>query len=166
MSSQEFLAERAWLAQSLRCDEADISAQLIAGDASPRKFYRVSRLSEERGHTSIFMVSPPTENNERFVLVHGLLEAADVRVPNLKRADLSLGVFLLEDLGEPFVSVSLHLPGDEFPLIDPWDIRDTLQNQVELVISGGYCGMEPTTVVELVDEAPVVLRQGRGELDQ
>ena len=46
------------------------------------------------------MVSPPTENNERFVLVHGLLEAADVRVPKLQRADLSLGFFLLEDLGD------------------------------------------------------------------
>ena len=46
------------------------------------------------------MVSPPTENNERFVLVHGLLEAANVRVPKLQRADLSLGFFLLEDLGD------------------------------------------------------------------
>ena len=100
MSSQEFLAERAWLAQSLRCDEADIRFQLIAGDASPRKFYRVSLPSAESGHTNVLMVSPPTENNERFVLVHGLLEAADVRVPMLQRADLSLGFFLLEDLGD------------------------------------------------------------------
>ena len=100
MSSQEFLAERAWLAQSLRCEEADIRFQLIAGDASPRKFYRVSLLTAESGHKKVLMVSPPTENNERFVLVHGLLEAADVRVPKLQRADLSLGFFLLEDLGD------------------------------------------------------------------
>ena len=100
MLSQEFLAERAWLARSLLCDEADLRVQLIAGDASPRKFYRVSLLSEESGHTKVLMVSPPTENNEKFVLVQGLLEAADVRVPMLQRADLSLGFFLLEDLGD------------------------------------------------------------------
>ena len=46
------------------------------------------------------MVSPPTENNEQFVLVQGLLKAAGVRVPRLQRADLSLGLFLLEDLGD------------------------------------------------------------------
>lgn len=100
MSSQEFLAERAWLAQSLRCDETDIRFELIAGDASPRKFYRVSRVSRENAQTNVLMVSPPTENNERFVLVHGVLDAADVRVPKLQRADLSLGFFLLEDLGD------------------------------------------------------------------
>ena len=100
MSSQEFLAEREWLAKSLRCDVAEIRWQLIAGDASPRKFYRVSLDSITKGWSKVLMVSPPTENNERFVLVQGLLDAADVRVPKLERADLGLGFFLLEDLGD------------------------------------------------------------------
>lgn len=100
MSSQEFLTETTWLAQSLRCDEVDVRCQLIAGDASPRKFYRVTLISEERAATHVLMVSPPTENNERFVLVQSLLDAAEVRVPKLQRADLSLGFFLLEDLGD------------------------------------------------------------------
>ena len=98
--TQDFLSERAWLAQSLRCDEGSIGLQLIAGDASPRKFYRVSLCLNGEMQTHILMVSPPTENNEKFVLVQGLLKAAGVRVPRLQRADLSLGLFLLEDLGD------------------------------------------------------------------
>ena len=100
MSSQDFVAEKVWLAESLRCDETDVSQQLIAGDASPRKFYRVTVVTQDRTTTHILMVSPPTENNEKFVLVHGLLTAADICVPRLKRADLDLGFFLLEDLGD------------------------------------------------------------------
>ena len=100
MPSQDLLAERAWLAQSLRCDETDVRFQLIAGDASPRKFYRVSLQSDNNRQTDVLMVSPPTENNERFVLVRGLIDAAGARVPKLRRADLSLGFFLLEDLGD------------------------------------------------------------------
>lgn len=100
MPTQDFLSERAWLAQSLRCDEGSIGLQLIAGDASPRKFYRASLCLNGEIQTHILMVSPPTENNEQFVLVQGLLKAAGVRVPRLQRADLSLGLFLLEDLGD------------------------------------------------------------------
>ena len=100
MPTPDFLSERAWLAQSLRCDEESIGVQLIAGDASPRKFYRASLCLNGEIQTHILMVSPPTENNEQFVLVQGLLKAAGVRVPRLQRADLSLGLFLLEDLGD------------------------------------------------------------------
>ena len=93
-------------------------------------------------------------------LMHSKRRTVGIRVP-----DTPIAQALLEGLGEPLMSVSLQLPGDEFPMIDPWDIRDTLQGQVDLVINGGYCGMEPTTVVELVDEVPLVLREGRGEVD-
>ena len=70
---------------------------------------------------------------------------------------------LLADLGEPLMSVTLIMPGEEYPMIDPYDIRDTLQHEVDLVIDGGYCGMEVTTVVDLADETPVVLRAGKGD---
>ena len=93
-------------------------------------------------------------------LMHSKRRTVGIRVP-----DTPIAQALLEGLGEPLMSVSLQLPGDEFPMIDPWDIRDTLQGQVDLVINGGYCGMEPTTVIELVDEVPLVLREGRGEVD-
>jgi tRNA A37 threonylcarbamoyladenosine synthetase subunit TsaC/SUA5/YrdC len=56
------------------------------------------------------------------------------------------------------------MPGDDLPLIDPYDIRETLEHEVDLVIDGGYCGMEPTTVVDLADDTAVVLRVGKGDV--
>ncbi len=83
-----------------------------------------------------------------------------VRIP-----ENSITMAMLEELGEPILTTTLLLPGEEYPMIDPYDMRDTLGNQVELVIDGGYCGMEPTTVVELLDDVPRVVRQGKGEVD-
>jgi len=70
---------------------------------------------------------------------------------------------LLEALNEPLMSVTLILPGDELPMTDPYDIRQTLEHSVDLVIDGGYCGMEPTTVVEMYDDEFQVTRIGRGD---
>lgn len=74
----------------------------------------------------------------------------------------AIALALLEELGEPMLSSSLLLPGDEHPLVDAWEIRDRLERDVELVIEGGFCGLEPTTVVDLSGETPVLLRQGQG----
>jgi tRNA A37 threonylcarbamoyladenosine synthetase subunit TsaC/SUA5/YrdC len=71
----------------------------------------------------------------------------------------------MEALGEPIMSTSLILPGDAEPLADPYDIRDLLQNSVDLVIDGGYCGVEATTVVNLVEGVPEIIRQGAGPID-
>lgn len=93
------------------------------------------------------------------------------RLQNPKRKTVGLRVpdnaivsALLQDLGEPLMSVSLIMPGDELPLLDPYEIRDLLEHEVDLVIDGGWCGMEPTTVVDLVDDTPVILRAGKGDL--
>lgn len=83
-----------------------------------------------------------------------------VRVP-----ENPIAMALLEELGEPMLTTTLLLPGEEYPMIDPYEMRDTLGNQVDLVIDGGYCGMEPTTVVELLDDEPKVVRQGKGAVD-
>ena len=77
--------------------------------------------------------------------------------------DNAIALALLESLNEPLMSVSLILPGDEMPMTDPYDIRDTLQHELDLVIDGGFCGMEPTTVIDLVDEVPVIVRKGQGD---
>ena len=61
------------------------------------------------------------------------------------------------------MSVTLIMPGDEYPLIDPYDIRQTLEHSVDLVIDGGYCGMEATTVVDLAEDSPIILRSGKGD---
>lgn len=91
-------------------------------------------------------------------LMHPKRKTVGLRVPENPIASA-----LLADLGEPLMSVTLIMPGEEYPMIDPYDIRDTLQHEVDLVIDGGYCGMEVTTVVDLADEAPVVLRAGKGD---
>ncbi len=93
------------------------------------------------------------------------------RLQNPKRKTIGLRVpgnriaqSLLERLGEPLMSSTLILPGDDMPLTDPYDIRDTLEHSLDLVIDGGYCGFEPTTVVDLTGETPVVLREGLGDV--
>jgi tRNA threonylcarbamoyl adenosine modification protein (Sua5/YciO/YrdC/YwlC family) len=91
-------------------------------------------------------------------LMHPKRKTVGLRVPENPIASA-----LLADLGEPLMSVTLIMPGEEYPMIDPYDIRDTLQHEVDLVIDGGYCGMEVTTVVDLADETPVVLRAGKGD---
>ena len=71
---------------------------------------------------------------------------------------------LLEELKEPLLSSTLMLPGDEFPLNDAEEIRDRLEHQVELVLDGGPCGLEMTTVIDLTGEVPELTRQGKGSL--
>ena len=94
-------------------------------------------------------------------LHHPKRKSVGLRVP-----DNQICLDLLAELGEPLMSVSLILPGDKLPMTDPYDIRDTLGNQIDLVIDGGYCGMEATSVVDLVDDVPVVVRRGLGDVSQ
>ncbi|HXH02523.1 MAG TPA: L-threonylcarbamoyladenylate synthase [Candidatus Competibacteraceae bacterium] len=70
---------------------------------------------------------------------------------------------LLAELDEPILSCTLILPGEDLPLNDPEEIRARLEHQVDLVIAAGPCSHEPTTVLDLSGEAPVLLRQGRGD---
>lgn len=73
---------------------------------------------------------------------------------------------LLEELGEPLMSSSLIMPDEDLPLTDPYQIRLFLEHQVDLIIDGGFCGHEPTTVLDLMDEQqPIVMRQGKGNVD-
>lgn len=71
---------------------------------------------------------------------------------------------LLEQLGEPLLTSTLMLPGDEFPLTEGWEIQDRLDDHVELILDGGHCGTEPTTVIDLTGALPVLVRAGRGPL--
>ena len=92
-------------------------------------------------------------------LLHPKRKTVGLRVP-----ENPIAAALLAELGEPLMSVTLIMPGDDLPLTDPYDIRETLEHEVELVIDGGYCGMEPTTVVDLADDTPVVVRAGKGDV--
>ena len=83
-----------------------------------------------------------------------------IRVP-----DNQIALDLLKALGEPILSCSLMLPNEEhITQSDPEEIRDRLEHQVDLIIHGGYLGQEPTTVVDLTTETPVILREGSGSV--
>jgi tRNA threonylcarbamoyl adenosine modification protein (Sua5/YciO/YrdC/YwlC family) len=71
---------------------------------------------------------------------------------------------LLAELGEPILSSTLLLPGYDVPLTDAEEIRQQLEHQVDLVLDGGSCGIEPSTVVDLTGAAPEIIRVGKGSL--
>jgi tRNA threonylcarbamoyl adenosine modification protein (Sua5/YciO/YrdC/YwlC family) len=71
---------------------------------------------------------------------------------------------LLAELGEPLLSSTLLLPGEEEPLNDAQEIRQRLEHQVDLILDGGSCGIEPTTVVNLTGETPIITRAGKGSI--
>jgi len=69
---------------------------------------------------------------------------------------------LLDELGQPLMSCTLVMPDEELPVTDAEDIRSRLEKQVDLIIDGGHCGIEPTTVIRLTDGVADVRRQGKG----
>ena len=81
-----------------------------------------------------------------------------IRIPEHRIAQA-----LLHELGEPLMSSTLLLPGDPLPLTDADEIRARLEHVVDVVIDGGAVGIEPTTVVDLTGDTPVIARQGRGD---
>ena len=92
-------------------------------------------------------------------LLHPKRRTIGIRIP-----DNEIVLALTETLGEPIMSTSLIMPGEDMPLMDPYEIREILQHHVDLVIDGGYCGMEATSVINLVDEIPEIVRQGAGDV--
>lgn len=104
-----------------------------------------------------FVLSATREVPKR--LMHPKKKTIGLRVP-----DNAITQALLAQLGEPMMSVTLIMPGDEYPLTDPYDIRQMLEHQVDLIIDGGYCGMEATSVVDLTEETPEVIRVGLGDV--
>jgi len=81
----------------------------------------------------------------------------------LRIPDNAIVSAMLSALGEPIISTTLILPGDEYPMSDPYEMRDILDKQVDLIIDGGYCGLEPTTVVDMLEDVPKVMRAGLGD---
>ncbi len=116
--------------------------------------YRLLRNNTPGAYT--FILEATAEVPRR--LKHPKRKTIGLRVP-----DNIIARELLATLGEPLMSVTLIMPGDEFPLTDPYDIRQTLEHEVDLVIDGGFCGLEPTTIVDLSTDLPQVLRAGKGD---
>ena len=91
-------------------------------------------------------------------LQHAKRKTIGLRIP-----DNQIALALLEELNEPLMSSSLLMPGEDLPMTDAEDIVDRLGKQIDLVIDGGFCGAEPTTVVEFIDDMPEVMRVGLGD---
>jgi tRNA threonylcarbamoyl adenosine modification protein (Sua5/YciO/YrdC/YwlC family) len=101
-----------------------------------------------------------------------LRATADVprRLQNPKRKTIGIRVpdhpvasAILEELGEPIMSSTLLLPDADLPMNDPDEIYERLDGEVDIIIASGGCGVEPTTVVDLIGDYPEVLRQGKGD---
>ncbi|MDF2092046.1 L-threonylcarbamoyladenylate synthase [Knoellia sp. 3-2P3] len=92
-------------------------------------------------------------------LLHPKKKTVGVRIP-----DHPVVHALLAELGEPILSTTLLLPGDEEPMTQGWEIKDRLDHLVDAVIDSGECGLEPTTVVDFSEGYPEVVRRGAGDV--
>lgn len=86
------------------------------------------------------------------------------RTIGLRIPDSKIVQCLIEELGEPLLSTSLILPDEDMARTDPLDIRKTLEHDVDVVIDGGIVGTDQTTLVDLTDGSPTVVRDGIGQL--
>lgn len=91
-------------------------------------------------------------------LLHPKRRAIGIRLP-----DAPIIRALLAEFDQPLLSTTLILPGDEQPLNDVYEIRESIGHCVDLIIDGGSCGNQPTTVVDMIQDPPAIIRQGRGD---
>ncbi len=120
----------------------------------PNSAYRLLKAYTPGAYT--FILTATAEVPRR--LMHPRRKTIGLRVPNHTVAQA-----LLAELGEPIMSTSLILPGEAEPLIDIHEIRERLDRSVDLIIDSGSCGLEATTVIDLVDGAVEVVRVGKGD---
>lgn len=132
-------------------DLSEIASYAKVGNAH----YRLLKAMTPGPYTFIL---PATKQVPRRVQ-HPKRKTIGIRVP--ENAILQA---LLTELGEPLMSTTLQLPGDEQPLNDPYEVRQRLEKLVDLIIDGAFGDLEPTTVVDLSEDVPRVVREGRGDV--
>lgn len=116
--------------------------------------YRLLKANTPGSYTFILQASREVPRR----LQHPKRSTIGLRVP-----DHGVTQALLEALGEPLLSMTLQLPGDDAPLNAAWEIRERLEHAVDLVIDAGACDILPTTVIDLSGEAPELVRRGKGD---
>ena len=116
--------------------------------------YRLLKAATPGPYTFILSASSQVPR----LLMHPKRRTIGIRVP-----DNAIVNALLTELGEPLLSTTLLLPNEEIVPRDPYEIRDMIGESVDIVIDGGYCGPELTTVVNLVDDVPEIVREGNGD---
>ncbi|WP_321276444.1 L-threonylcarbamoyladenylate synthase [Thiomicrorhabdus indica] len=73
---------------------------------------------------------------------------------------------LLSLIDQPLLTASCSLPGEDFPLTDAWAVQESIGHALDAILDGGYCGFEPTTIIDFSDDEPVLIRQGQGVFEQ
>ncbi|NJA88798.1 threonylcarbamoyl-AMP synthase [Rhodocyclus tenuis] len=137
---------------TLMCGDLSQIAQFARVDNAQ---YRLLKATTPGSYT--FILEGSKELPRR--VLHPKRKTIGLRIPDHRIAQA-----LLATLGEPLLTSTLLLPGEDVPLTEGWEIQDRLDDQLELIIDGGHCGIEPTTVVDLSGAAPVLVRAGRGAL--
>ena len=138
---------------TLMCRDLSEIAQFARVDNAQ---YRLLKAATPGSYTFIL---EGTKELPRRVL-HPKRKTIGLRIP-----DHPVALALLEVFGEPLLSSTLMLPGDELPLTEGWEIQDRLDECLELILDGGYCGTEPTSVIDLTHLPPTLVRAGRGPLE-
>lgn len=137
---------------TLMCrDLSEIARYAMVDDAR----YRLIRGATPGSYTFIL----PARREVPRRAQHARRKAIGVRIPGHAVANA-----LLAELDAPMLSTTLALPGDAQPLADAAEIRARLERALDLVIDAGSCGTEPSTVIDLTGDAPLVLRKGKGSL--
>lgn len=148
--------------RALRKLDKDHNFTLMCRDLSELATYaRVSNqsfrlLKKNTPGPYTFLLEATSEVPRR--LLHPKRKTIGLRVPENPIAQC-----LLSELAEPLMTSSLLMPGEDYPMSDPYDIRERLEHHVDLIIDGGFCGLEPTTVIDLTNETPELVRQGKGD---
>lgn len=136
---------------SMMC--ADLSSISVYAKVDNRN-YRLLRSLTPGPYT--FILRSTNEVPRRFL--HPKRKTIGVRVP-----ENNIAQSLLAELGEPMMSTTLLMPGDEFPLNEGYEISQVVKSDVDLVIDGGACGLEETSVISLEGDAVEILREGKGD---
>ena len=118
--------------------------------------YRILKAYTPGPYTFILKATPEVPRR----LLHPKKKTIGLRVPGNAIAQA-----ILEKMGEPIMSTSLILPNEDERLVDPYDMRLKVGKLVDLIVDGGVCGVKTTTMVDLVDGIPKVVREGKGDAE-
>ncbi len=138
---------------TLVCEDLSSLASYARVDNSA---YRILKAYTPGPYTFILKATPEVPRR----LMHPKRKTIGIRVP-----DHTVAQALLRAMGEPIMSTSLILPDEEQQIVDPHEIRLKLGKLVDLIIDSGPCGLEPTSMIDLEEGVPVVLREGKGDTE-
>ena len=139
---------------TLMCADFAQLGQLVHLDNNE---FRAIKAATPGPYTFILKATPEVPRR----LAHAKKRSVGVRIP-----DHPVALAILRELGEPLLSSSLLMPGTEWPLTEGWQVKEELDDLVDVVVDGGDCGTTPTTVVDWTSGEPEVVRVGAGDPDR